>query len=100
MVLTQMTATTESKCQLFVVYRGDIAQKLKDSGTLCPYRVNDKGNTEQIVEMFKGGDLIREDDEMRDLAETMILADCDKMGKVIHYAWQWVECSNPEKSDA
>jgi hypothetical protein len=35
---------------LVITYAGDVTASIKDCGTQCPYRLNERGNTELVIE--------------------------------------------------
>lgn len=71
-----------------VTYAGDITDKLKVIGSRCPFRLNADGNTEQMVECFRGigaGDTPIE--TLAKMIEPSILQDCANNGTVIGCRW-------------
>jgi len=71
-----------------VTYKGDVVDKLKDSRTPNPFRLNGNGDTEQAVEMTicKGGQGIPIK-QLKELFVKMILADKDLVAKIIKHEW-------------
>jgi hypothetical protein len=80
------------KMQCLVTYHGDITAALTNSGSSAPHRLNADGNTEQLVECYRGrasGDI-----KLACLAkqvEPFLLAECRKNGTVLGCRWALVE---------
>lgn len=78
--------------QCLVTYQGDITATLTNSGSSAPHRLDAAGNTEQLVECYRGaasGTL-----ELAALArqlEPIILAECRKNGTVLGCRWALAE---------
>jgi len=85
----------EIQNQLFVTYEGDITETLEECGTHCPYRLNSNGDTEMVVRVESQENLYA-DDEIREMIEGMIVADCGNVGNVISHAWQFLSISPEE----
>ena len=85
----------KEKMQCLVTYHGDITAALTNSGSSAPHRLNADGNTEQLVECYRGaasGSL-----ELAALAkqiEPILLAECLKNGTVLGCRWAlWEEAA-------
>lgn len=80
-----------------VTYAGDITGKLKACGSQCPHRLTTDGNTEQMVECFRG--MAASQTQIEALAkeiEPIIIQDCAKNGTVIGCRWALAESSNKQ----
>ncbi len=74
-----------------VTYKGDIISKLQSTKSKCPNRLVN-GNTEQEVDVFRGGASTNE--ELADFAksvESIILNECSKNGDVLGLRWCMAE---------
>lgn len=73
---------------LLIVYKGDVTPTLEASGSLCPFRLNGNGDTEQSVEVNRGlaahGIPV---DQFTSEAESFILDDARKNGRIKTHRW-------------
>lgn len=70
---------------MVVTYAGDVTRKLTKCGTKCSFRLNDSGNTEQVIEGSGSNrvDLL----SIVEAMEPLLLSDCRKIGTVISHRW-------------
>ena len=82
-----------------VTYAGDITRKLKACGSQCQHRLTADGNTEQMVECWKGGatKAMQLEAFAKDL-EPIIIQECSENGTVIGCRWAIAESSNVKLS--